>query len=64
MNITLPLEFYISGSDSFGSMLLLGVPVLLLFALLLLLLKRRAAAKKMLIAAGICGLIGVGLCSL
>lgn len=65
MNSTvLPLEIYISDMAGTGFMLLLLVPVLLLVAIILAIAKQKKVAKKILIAAGICTLIGAGLCGL
>ena len=58
----LPLEFYVSDMAGAGFMILLAVPVLLLIAIILAIAKQGKAAKKVLIAAGICTLIGAGLC--
>ncbi len=62
MNYFVPLEFYISDIAGFGFMLLLAVPILLLIAIILGVAKKKGASKKVLIAAGVCTLIGAGLC--
>ncbi len=65
MNLNMfSLEIYISDMAGAGFMVLLLVPVLLLIAIILAIAKQNKAAKKVLIAAGICTLIGAGLCGL
>lgn len=58
------LEIYVSDMAGAGFMSLLLVPILLLIAIILAIAKQKKAAKKVLIVAGICSLIGAGLCGL